>query len=62
MALQQQGSVTTKGQEDAPGLGCCLENTVMSEDYEELSPALTWASWEGWLCKPDSRRPDLAGS
>lgn len=33
---QQQGSVTTIGQADVPGLDCCLGH-VMSERYAELT-------------------------
>lgn len=38
-ALQEQGSVTTKGQEDVPGLSCCLE-ILMSEACAELTSIL----------------------
>lgn len=40
MALQQQRSVTVKGQADIPGLAATV-GMVMSEDCGELTPLLT---------------------
>ena len=57
-ALQQQGSVTVKGQADIPGLAATV-GMVMSEDCVELAPPLTWASWESWPWGHESRRANL---
>lgn len=54
VALQQKGSVTTKGQIDVPGLGCQWD-MLISEGYEELAPPLSWASWEGFPQRHERR-------
>lgn len=43
VALQQPGSIITKGQVDMPGLCCCQVHVdVCEEGCEELSPPLPW--------------------
>lgn len=37
VALQQEGSVTTKGQVDIPGLGCHTGGMLMSEGCAQLA-------------------------
>lgn len=39
IALQEQGSVTIKGQAEVLGLGCYM-GTLMSEGYVKLTPTL----------------------
>ena len=56
MALQQQGSVTTKARWMSL-VWAASGDMLITENCAELALPLTWASWESWL-RLEGRRAD----
>lgn len=58
VTLQQQGSVTIKGQVDISDLGCHL-GTCSCQSCVQLTPALTRTLWESWPWGRENRELHL---